>query len=256
MTDLEKRLRETLDRQAADMPRGTSQVEHAVRKAIRRRVIVGTTSLLLMAALVTGAVSASSFLDRDSTIPVHQESNGSVEPSAGDSSANPHPSETTNEGQRIAQEFGWGRVPVGAVEICPSGEFISPPKPEDQIFEAVEELMRAANSENPDPSLVWQLMDESLQRANGSFEEFQTRFEKAQVDAVYSDWQISDQAEPQRAEQDDEPLIDVGAVCGNDVRDATWMGGAHFPRFQGVSGGAVQLFFVMRSEGPRLWFAY
>lgn len=52
------------------------------------------------------------------------------------------------------------------------------------------------------------------------------------------------------------PLLDLAAFCDESVVAAVGMANGYFPRVEGVSGGVVQLFFIARPSGPKLWFSY
>jgi hypothetical protein len=156
------------------------------------------------------------------------------------------------EVERAAREFGFGRFPTGDVRLCPSGPFATDGTTRADIREAVAAIAAAANSPRPQPDILWQLMDPALQGAYSSFEEFTTAIEGAPLPRVYTHWEVGDNVWGPALQR----LVDVDALCGRDVAEATWMGNAYFPRFKGVSGGAIQLLFLAREDGLRLWFTY
>ncbi|MEA2498692.1 MAG: hypothetical protein QOH26_1097 [Actinomycetota bacterium] len=170
-----------------------------------------------------------------------------------------HPSTTTTERTTVegtgALSFGFGRVPEGSVEICPEGPFAD----RDLVAakKATADLLRAANAGGrPDTQAMWDLMDVTLQEAHGSYGEFVARVDAVRFDAndVYAEWRTSD-----RAYTDDKILL-VGDLislrCGEETRSRVVQTEMYFPDFEGVSGGAGQLQWLSRPDGPRLWFIY
>lgn len=164
-------------------------------------------------------------------------------------------SKSSNGVEEMASEFGFGRVPLGDVRLCPSGDLSASEVSQADVHTAVADVLRGAAADEG-AGVVWASMDETLRSAHGSFESFEQRFDSVELDAVYEEWRFSDQVQAQGSVRSSEALVDVGAVCGDEVREATWMGSGYFPDFEGVSGGAVQLFFLNRPGGLRLWFSY
>lgn len=154
---------------------------------------------------------------------------------------------------RRARKFGFGRLPVGDVRLCPNGEFDPFGLVRSDIRDEVESIVRAANASKPDPTALWRSMDRAFQDVFGSRDELSSAMRKHSVPRVYRSWGISGQVVGPKQRI---PLLDIQAFCGKEVAEVTWMGSAYFPRFDGTSGGAVQMFFIARPDGPRLWFTY
>lgn len=153
---------------------------------------------------------------------------------------------------REARKFGFGRLPAGDVRLCPEGEFDSRGMDPSDIRDRVELVVRAANSSEPGPAVLWHLMDPAFREVFGSRDALGAAMRRPSVPRVYRSWTIAHQVwGPSR-----QRLLDIEAFCGKEVAKATWMGSAFFPRFHGVSGAAVQMFFLARPDGPRLWFTY
>lgn len=148
---------------------------------------------------------------------------------------------------RSGRTFGWGAIPAGDPRICPTGVFADASSRE--TLSAARELLSATNGAVQEPRMAWSLLDRSLQKVFPSFGAF-ARAMRSHVETVYQRWGLSRD-------------IRFGGVsfmpdvpCDDAVLDATSVAQASFPRFNGVSGGAVQLYFVARARGPKLWFAY
>jgi hypothetical protein len=144
-------------------------------------------------------------------------------------------------------QFGWGAVPTGDQRVCPKGKFAEPNR--EETLEAAADLMAATNGRLQEPKATWSLLDRSLRQMFRSFRAFSVAM-RSHVEPVYQEWGFSEE-------------IGFGRVsfmpevsCDKEVLKATSVAQAYFPRFNGVSGGAVQLYFVARPSGPKLWFAY
>lgn len=152
-----------------------------------------------------------------------------------------------NVGNPSPPQFGWGAVPAGDPRVCPKGVFAEPNR--EETLEAAADLLRATNGRLQEPMQAWSLLDRSLRAMFGRFRAF-SRAMRSHVESDYQEWRFSED-------------VGFGGVsfmpevsCHKEVLKATSVAQASFPRFEGVSGGAVQLYFVARPSGPKLWFAY
>lgn len=160
---------------------------------------------------------------------------------------------TDDKSRKGANDFGFGRIPKGYVGNCPVGQFQPPEEPTAELTRTTQEFLEAANTDPADTSAMWRLMDESLRQAYGSFKRFREHVETARLDPTYVHWELTD-----RVFLGDGSLLAelIEDRCGEGVLDATWEIEIFFPRFEGVAGGAAQLFFLAREDGPKLWFVY
>ena len=221
----------------------------------RYQFIFGISLVATILIVVGGVYSVgASLLDGGSTkdpippaqaTPVQSES-----PSPGPSST---PSEPADEGTPdVALQTGNGRVPLGDVTLCPTGDLTqSRSVSNGAVAAAVRSLLESANGNQPDTERMWSMLDPSLQAAYGSLENFQKMISRAPLDDAFREWSVSD-----------EVFVDSGPVlgqlisdtCGTDVAKAIVVGQASFPQFEGLSGGAAQLYFVAREDGTlRFW---
>jgi hypothetical protein len=230
-------------RDAAAAPTRDLDVPAAVSRAKRLRRIRVTKAIVgaLVAVAVVSTI-APSLLDRGS--------GDGIQPAT-----SPPPQRQDNDGsdsESVARQFGFGRLPGGDVRLCPEGPFAEKSPSQADVRRTAARIVRAANSPRPRPDALWELLDPVLQDAYGSREEFSAALEGTPVPRVYRRWRVSDQVWGPKQQR----LLDIEAFCGKEVASAAWMGSAHFPRFEGVSGGVAQMFFLIRADGLRLWFTY
>ncbi len=148
---------------------------------------------------------------------------------------------------RSGRTFGWGAVPAGDPRVCPSGVFADASSWE--TLRTAKELLRATNGAVQEPRVAWGLLDRSLKSEFHGFRAF-SRAMRSHVEPDYQEWGFSREVAFGRRS------IIPEVYCDQEVLKATSLAQASFPRVHAVSGGAVQLYFVARPSGPKLWFAY
>ena len=164
------------------------------------------------------------------------------------------PSSTSSPSASAADSdlFGFGRLPLGRLDACPTRPFADESVAQE-VLDVAGALVSAANGSTPDQAVVWASMDGVLKQAFGTYEEFRVLFDRLAPDAVWAEWTLANK--PVRSPDWARPLIT--ASCGAEVADASWELDVTFPRQEGLSGGAAQLFFVAKpGSGVRLWLVY
>lgn len=242
----ERKLRAFL-RGAAEETVGSGADQARVISRIRRyQFLVGTSAVLVMSIALVGVIAiGNSFMGKENpgaTSPAQRTQSPDGSPQS------PEPSSSVPD---TALLTGNGRIPLGDVSLCPSGDLGSGKSlSKTDVIEASGSVLEAANAERPDTSRLWSLLDPSLQSAYGTEEQFHQRIYAASLDDAFRKWGISDDVW-----LDSGPILGelIADTCGEDVAEALVVGQAFFPRFDGVSGGAAQLYFVVRDSTPRFW---
>jgi hypothetical protein len=148
---------------------------------------------------------------------------------------------------RSGRTFGWGVIPAGDPRLCLRGRFEEPDA--DRTRVAARRLLRATNTGATAPMTVWKMLTRPIKDAFGYYATLARRMRHLELRPSYWEWEIS--------------KVEVGPVsfmpevrCGERVLHSMTVAQVSFPEVEGVSGAAVQLYFVARRSGPRLWFAY
>lgn len=172
-----------------------------------------------------------------------------------------HPEAAPPEAQQEKTSFGFGRLPEGDMEECPpSFSLDGAGATQKRVRNTASKVLGAANGEPARPAVLWKLLDRNVREEFGSFEHFHDLFVQEDLSAgpgerdVYTRWDLYPVVLRGGPREGDLMLGDVRHRCGRQVSEATWVVQAGFPDFNGVSGGAVQMYFIARPSGPRLWF--
>lgn len=165
-------------------------------------------------------------------------------------SATPSQSVSPSSSVQPGDLFVFGRLSAGRLDVCPTGPYTK--SLEADVDKVARELLAVTNGRSPHPEVGWSLMDGALRSSFGSCPDFQHSLERAPLKREWMTWTLPHA--PERAPARAKAL--VTASCGSETAAASWEVDVFSPRQQGVSGGAAQLFFVPREDGPKLWLVY
>jgi hypothetical protein len=165
--------------------------------------------------------------------------------------------------------FGDRRLPSAIT--CPTGELQPLVEEDPRVREAAQTFLQAALLPEPDPREMWVLMDPSLRELFDSYENFARKLEEAPFNPDYAEWDVAGYhySDPED-ETEGEPGLPtfffrwLVSKCDQTTLEALRAPGAWaqidllWPRLfdQGLSIGGTQLFFLGRSDGPKLWVVY
>ena len=140
---------------------------------------------------------------------------------------------------------GWGRLPGGGQQQCPSTDPVVPADGEAEA--AAQAVLTAANSRVPEIRTVWDWLEPEAQRQFGPYELFEHHLRSTPAEP-YGEWIIDS------AGRDFSLAQDLGSRCGEDVRAAAVAVYVTFPNDPNASEGTgATLIFIGHADGLKLW---
>lgn len=251
----EEESRGLLSRATDEAPDATGDPSRIEARAHRYQFLVGVSVVLIVGILAGGSVFTTRSLLSAGGSRVAGPAQATRSParsSASASIAESHgpPPEPNQSVPTIALITGSGRIPLGDVSLCPTGDLAEAGSiTEDDVVSVSRDVLEAANAPEPDIRALWDLLDHALQEAYGSEDHFAETISSASLDD-FDEWEISD-----RVSLEAGPILGdvITGTCGEEVAKAIVFGQAYFPKFEGASGGSAQLYFTVRDSGLRFW---
>lgn len=251
----EKELRDFLSRAADEAPDAIGDPSRIKARAHHYQLFMGMSVVVVMGILAGGSVLATRSLLSDGGSRVAGPAQSTQSPASSSASASPAESQSPSPepSQTVpatALLTGNGRIPLGDVSLCPTGELADARSiTEDDVVAASRAVLEAANAPKPDTRRLWDLLDPALQEAYGSEADFGEAISDASLDD-FDEWGITDSVSLEAG-----PILGdvIRGTCGEEVANAIVFGQAYFPKFDGVSGGSAQLYFTVRVSGLRFW---
>lgn len=251
----EGKLRGFLEEAAAEAPVAGLHASQIRSRAGRYQFFLAVSAIAAASTLVGGVVLAGGSLIGDegpnvvAPSQIRESPPPTTEPSPSEEPS-PQPSSSVPESALLT---GNGRIPLGDLSLCPVGDLAhGDALTKDEVVAASRAVLEAANAPEPDTGRLWRLLDPSLQQAYGGEERFAEAITAVPLDDVFRDWRISDNVVLEAG-----PVLgrSIADTCGQEVAGAMAIGEAFFPQFEGLSGGAAQLYFVARDSGLRFWLS-